>query len=157
MSPEDLETFETEVVDRLATLAIDTRAVLDRVEALPAIASDPFLAELRDGVAIDVARTEHAHALWQAAVLSARGEDASAMESAIDAAMDDARTIVDRRHGALFDPDPEEILATRIRNALRYDYGYLREAQTLCFWERERIQYRNEFHGETTTVPACVL
>jgi hypothetical protein len=157
MSPADLETFETEVVDRLATLAIDTRAVLERVEALPAVASDPFLAELRDGVAIDVVRTEHAHALWQAAVLSARGGDASAMESAIDAAMEDARTIVDRRHAALFDPDPEEILAMRIRNALLYGYGYLREAQTLCFWNRERIQYRNEFHGETTTVPACVL
>jgi hypothetical protein len=157
MSPDDLETFETEVVDRLATLATDTRAVLDEVEALPGVASEPFLAELRDGVAIDVARTEHAHALWQAAVLSARAEDASAMERAMDAALGDARAIVDRRHASLFDPDPEEILATRIRNALRYDYGYLREAQTLCFWERERIQYRNEFHGETTTVPACVL
>jgi hypothetical protein len=157
MSPEERATFQTEVVDRLATLATDTRAVLDDVEALPGLATDPFLAELRDGLAIDVARTEYARALWQAAVRSAAGEDASADEVAMAAARADAATIVARRHGALWDPDPEEILADRISISLLYRNGYLREAARLCFWERERVQYDNEFHGGTATVPGCVL
>ncbi|MFO0714059.1 MAG: hypothetical protein U0353_29650 [Sandaracinus sp.] len=157
MSPEERATFQLEVVDRLATLASDTRAVLDEVEALGAVDAEPFLSELRDGIAIDVARTEHAHALWQAAVHASAGEDASADEAALDAAIEAARGIVARRHAALFDPDPDEILAERLRNALRYGYGYLREANDLCFWERERIEYRREFHGDTTDVPGCVL
>lgn len=157
MTPEERATFQTEVVDRLATLANDTRAILMDVEALPGVASDPFLAELRDGIEIDIVRTEYAHALWSAAILAASGQDASASEAAMDASLAEARTVIARRHGALFDPDPEEILATMRRNALRYDYGYLREAETLCFWNRERILYDNEFHGMTTTVPACVL
>ncbi len=157
MTPEQRAALETEVVDRLATLVTDTQAILDDVEALPAVATDPFLAELRDGLAIDVARTEHARALWQAAVHMAGGVDATADEAAMDAALEQARVIVERRHAALWDPDPEEILADRINNALLYRNGYLREADQLCFWDRERVQYRNEFHGEMTPVPGCVL
>lgn len=157
MTMEERATFQLEVVDRLATLTEDTRAILMDVEALGAVANDPFLAELRDGLAIDVARAAYAHALWQAAVTSAAGEDASTMESAMDAALSDARTITTRRHAALFDPDPDELLSERLRNALLYPYGYLREAVTLCFWERERVQYDNEFHAGTAAVPACVL
>ncbi len=157
MTPAERDTFRTEVVDRLATLATDTRAILDDVEALPGVATDPFLAELRDGLAIDVARTEYARALWSAALRSAAGEDASADEAAMDGARAEGQAIVVRRHAALFDPDPQEILAERIPIALLYRYGYLREADDLCFWERERIEYRNEFHAETTPVPGCVL
>jgi len=157
MTPEQRATLQTEVVDRLATLVTDTQAILDEVEALPGVGTDPFLAELRDGLAIDVARTEHARALWQASLHMAAGEDASADEAAMDAALEEGRVIVERRHAALWDPDPEEILADRITNALLYRNGYLREADQLCFWERERVQYRNEFHGEAATVPGCVL
>lgn len=157
MSAEERARFRREVVDRLAALAEDTRALLAELEALPDVESEPFLAELRDGVAIDLARTEFARALWDGALRAASGDDPSAAESAMDRALSEARTIVMRRHAALFDPDPSEILATRRTTALLYRYGYLREAETLCFWERERIQYRREFRGDTAAVPPCVL
>ncbi|MBN8610337.1 MAG: hypothetical protein J0L92_07120 [Deltaproteobacteria bacterium] len=157
MTTEERATFSTEVVDRLATLAADTRAILLDVEDLPGVATDPFLAELRDGIAIDVARAEYAHALWSAVVQSSEGGDATAMEAAFAAALADAEAIVARRHAALFDPDPDELLGDRLRNGLLYDYGYLRDADLLCFWNRERIQYAREFQGAMTGVPACVL
>jgi hypothetical protein len=157
MSAAERATFEVEVVARLARLAEDSSVLLARVEALSAVDSEPFLAELRDGLAIDVQRARFAHALWSAAVQSAGAEDATEALAALEAALAAGQAIVDRRHAALHDPDPEEILAQRSRNALLYRYGYLREAGDLCFWGRERVQLRNTFLGESATVPPCVL
>ena len=36
-------------------------------------------------------------------------------------------------------------------------YGYLCEADTLCYWERERVQVRSLVLGESETPPSCVL
>ncbi len=64
--------------------------------------------------------------------------------------------IVARRRKALWDPDPIELLRDHPLPTV-YDYGYLREADTLCFWRRERAQLRAAVAGETIFIPACVL
>lgn len=67
-----------------------------------------------------------------------------------------AETLVRKRRNALWDPDSVEILRNN-DNPTFYDYGYLREADTLCFWKRERAQVRNLLLGEGLFIPACVL
>ena len=67
-----------------------------------------------------------------------------------------AEKIVARRRKALWDPDPNELLRDHQLPTV-YDYGYLREADTLCFWRRERAQLRAAVMGETIFIPACVL
>ena len=73
-----------------------------------------------------------------------------------EATLATADTIVSRRRKRLWDPDPNELLRNH-ENPTVYDYGYLREADTLCFWKRERAQLRNAVLGETIFIPACVL
>ncbi|MDW8245057.1 MAG: hypothetical protein RMJ84_00625 [Sandaracinaceae bacterium] len=157
MSEMERNAFERDVVNELRNLANATRNLLERVERLPSLGRERVWAELRDGIAIDLARAEFASALWGAALQASRGADPSSLEAAMERALDSARNIVRRRHAALFDPRPEEILAHRISTALIYRYGYLREADTLCFWVRERAQYLNTFRGASERVPGCVL
>ncbi len=147
--------FETNVIEPLAEFETELRAIQARVMALPG--DDPFLEEMRDGIAIDVERAAFAHTLWSAALAGARGEDITSSIEPIAASIARAQVIVDRRHAALFDRDGATLISRRAPIALLYRYGYLREAQFLCFWNRERAELGNAFLGETRSVPLCVL
>ena len=48
-------------------------------------------------------------------------------------------------------------LGTQIANQTEYQYGYLYEADTLCYWLRERVQVNNLLTGAGDEVPGCVL
>ena len=48
-------------------------------------------------------------------------------------------------------------LLERGANPNVYPFGYLFHADTLCFWDRERIQVTDLVHGEDTAVPGCAL
>jgi hypothetical protein len=67
-----------------------------------------------------------------------------------------AEGVVARRHADLHDPDPAR-LTGMLENPTFYDYGYLRHADTLCFWERDHVQVRNLVLGETTNDPGCTF
>lgn len=155
MTVAERETLERDVVEPLAEFETELRAIQARVMALPG--SDPFLDEMRDGVAIDVERAAFAHRLWRAALAGANGEDITSSIEPIAASIARAQIIVDRRHAALLDPDGATLIARRASTALLYRYGYLREAQLLCFWNRELAELRNAFLGESRSVPLCVL
>ncbi len=71
--------------------------------------------------------------------------------------MDAALPIVTRRHENVLWSVPETILANRRSLPVLYDYGYLREASTLCFWRREMIKLQNALDGASDTVPLCFL
>ena len=68
-----------------------------------------------------------------------------------------ARAVVERRHAAMHDRDPARLVAVRARTLTFYQYGYLREADRLCFWERELILAKNALLGMDGRVPGCVL
>lgn len=155
MSAVERMAFARDVVGPLGELETEMRAIQARAMALPG--NDLFLDELRDGIAIDVERASFAHALWGAALAGAEGEDISSRLVDIDASIARAQVIVNARHGALLDRDGATLIARRLRIALLYGYGYLREAQSLCFWNRERAELANAFHGESALVPFCVL
>ena len=141
---------------RLDALATDMRAGADAIEGLGLDTSDPFLAEVVDGVQITALRAEFVRAMYRAAFANLAGEDPAAFLAEADAAHAAAREVVDRRHDALWYPQPE-LLIGETDNPTLYQYGYLIRAEQLCFWERERAQYENVLGAGGATVPGCAL
>lgn len=129
------------------------RDLADRARALAdalAVPDDSLGAELRDGFEVFALRARFVVQLYEAAL-------GSTSSDAAHATMESARGVVARRHAALHWSDPEAILARRRPLPILYRYGYLREADALCFWDRELAKLDNALRGESRTVPLCVL
>ncbi len=154
MTPAELDAFEAQVVQPLAALRDELRALRD---GMADVGDDPFAVELRDGVEIDVARATFAAAIWAGALEAARGGSLDASLGEARAARAEAELVVRRRHGALFDRDGATLIRSRVTTAGLYQYGYLREADRLCFYDRELAQLENAARGTSVTVPGCVL
>ena len=138
---------DREIADRLDALADDTEAIWSTLSD----SDDPWVEEVRDGMEIDVLR-----ARFMARLVTASIDADPAELSAAEAHHARARSVVDTRHGALWDPDPARLLGTEENHTL-YDFGYLLRAEELCFWERELTQVRNFVLDESETVPGCLL
>jgi len=98
-------------------------------------------------------------ALYRAAALSADGADGGAVDpllASADAALADARKVVAHRHAHLHDPTPSRLLPEETNSTL-YQYGYLNEADTLCYWVRERGLFEQQIRGGSTVPPGCIL
>ena len=152
--PAEREDFRVRVLEKLKVHADELTALAAEADALPT--GDPVMAELRDGVQITAARTRFIHALYAATLASAAGEDPAPLITQAEAHLELGKTVVARRRKALWDPDPKTILRNT-PNPTFYQYGYLREGDTLCFWERERAQARNALLQAGQLVPGCVL
>jgi hypothetical protein len=72
----------------------------------------------------------------------------------MEEALDRGAAAVRRRHGQLHHPEAD-LLIQRGGNATLYQFGYLRQADELCYWERERTQVLNLTRGAALPVPAC--
>lgn len=156
MTPADRSRFVATVLEPLGRFA-EAQGGLDAELSELALPDDnPFFVELKDGFGVTAARGRFIHALYRAVATSAGGADAAPWLAQAEAELSRAETFVSRRRRALWDPDATEVLRA-MPNPTFYDYGYLREADTLCFWKRERAQVRNLLKGEGLFVPACVL
>jgi hypothetical protein len=148
--------FSQSVLVPLAALESSTVRIQSGVTALKLDPQDPWLGEAIDGVDIDVARTQFIRALYEGVAAFARaGNDAGWLAKA-DTAFTAAQAIVKRRHGRLHYPNAPALLED-LGNATLYQYGYLKEADSLCYWQRERIQARAIVLGELAPDPGCVL
>lgn len=149
MTPAALEDFRVRVVEKLKVHADELSVLANEADALPS--DDPVLAELKEGVQVTAARVRFVHALYRAAVTN----DGALITSA-ETELALAKELVGKRRRALWDRDPKRILRNNV-NPTFYQYGYLREGDTLCFWERERAQARNAVLQAGQSVPGCVL
>jgi hypothetical protein len=155
-SESDRASFQQTVLTPLANLLTQTQQIQTAVTNLKLDPKDPWLSEVSDGIAVDEARTRFIGALFEAAAtFSAQGNDGGWLAKA-DAALTDAKVIIGRRDAHLHYPNASLLLDTT-SNATIYQYGYLYEADQLCYWERERVQARAAILGETAMVPTCVL
>ncbi len=155
MPEAELAAFEAEVVAPLKVLGDGHQAALDRLVAL-GVDDDEWLSEVKDGVEITTRRIRFARALYSAVIAHKRqGSDGGHLAEAL-AELEAARPVVSHRHQNLHDPRGRQRLLTNGPNATVYPYGYLREAQLLCFWNRERIQVQRILIGSTEPLPACV-
>lgn len=150
------DAFVRRVLEPLKTFAAEQTRLDGELTALALPKDNPFFVELHDGVGVTAARGRFIHALYAAVVADARGESVEALLLEAEAELAKAEGFVSSRRRALWDPDSIELLRNK-DNPTFYDYGYLREADTLCFWKRERAQVRNLLKGEGLFVPACVL
>jgi hypothetical protein len=156
LDPAGRAAFRAEVLDPLLAHAAATDAVRARLDSVTG--DDRWIAELRDGVGVDVHRAQYMATTLDALLLHADGDTAGAI-AALDTAqreLDAARAIVSRRHADLHDPDGAQLLEEG-RNPTVYDYGYLARANDLCFWEREKVQADAIVRGVTGVDPGCVL
>jgi hypothetical protein len=156
MSADERAALRTNVLAPLAAHADATQGILDRFDDLPG--DDRWLAEIRDGVEVDVLRARFMVAMLTSVLAHADGDASSAMESFNQAVMfkDAAQGVVHRRADGFHDPDPSR-LVERAQNPTIYDFGYLHMSDTLCFWERDRVQVGRIVAGESGTDPGCAL
>jgi len=154
LPPAERAAFRAAVVEPLAEFATGLRAQLGAARAA-GMPDGPWRREVIDGIDVDQARAEFAESLLRAVLAGADGQSPTAWLARADAAMERGRAAMLRRHGDRHDMRPE--LVDRNSNATLYQYGYLYEADLLCYWDRERVLARNQLLGETTVVPGCVL
>lgn len=147
--------FAADVVDPLAAFADTAERQADAVAALPV--DDPWFAEMTDGVRVTALRARFAADLWGAVLVAAEGGDPGPGLEAAAAGVELAQALVAARHAAPWYAGENDLGAANWPNPTIYDYGYLREADDLCFWRRELALARNTLQGATEAVPACVL
>ncbi len=150
MSAADRAALTSSVVDPLGTYA-------DAVAGLSTLSGDGWADEIDEGVSIDALRARFAARTLGAVIAWADGGDPASALADAEAALTEAEGVVARRAAAFHDPDGERWTRANWTNPTIYDYGYLREADTLCFWRRERAQARNLVLLEENEVPACVF
>lgn len=148
--------FVTEVLEPFGAFAAQQTALDAELAALALPSGNPWLQELVDGFAVTASRGRFIDALYRAVLAATKGEPVDGWIEKAEAELAASTATVARRRKAMWDPDPSELLHERA-NPSFYQYGYLREADTLCFWKRERAQVRNLLKGETNFVPGCVL
>lgn len=142
----------------LERLAADLAPLAAR--AAPLVDSSERTArEVADGVLVTEARARFMRALYAAAFAHLDGDDAGrdAALADLDAALLDARAIVARRHADLHAPDPAPLLAPSQANVTIYQFGYLAQTDSLCYWEREKTLLDQFLAGESGPVPTCTM
>ncbi len=148
--------FEEQVLDGIARLAEETWAIDAEVEALASATGDPWFAEVADGVRIDALRASFVRSIYDAALSFVETGSDDGLLAVADLMLAEARDVVDARHAAAHD-ERIETLTTRGSNPTLYQYGYLYQAQELCFWHRERIEAARLIEGSTEAVPGCAM
>ncbi|MCX5744502.1 MAG: hypothetical protein NT062_18580 [Proteobacteria bacterium] len=169
-SPADLASFTSTIVDPLVAYADAFAAITPPTATDPA--TDRWTRELADGFAVDRLRAAFVVATYRAVVAHLGGDaaTASARYDEAQARLTEAHAIVQRRHAELHDAAPAASGAApdlrrrlldptgdKISNRTFYQYGYLNNADTLCFWQRELDQVGGIL-GNTTTAPlGCLI
>jgi hypothetical protein len=148
--------FVTQTLEPLQKLADDVSAIDAELKALALPNGDPFLAEMNDAFDITARRFRFVHALYRASQSYADGKGDEGWLAKAEIELDAAKLTVTARRKGLHDPDPKPILRDT-PNPTFYKYGYLREADSLCFWVRERAQARQLILQTGDFVPGCIL
>ncbi len=157
MTASDRASYEATVLDPLDQLADDTAAIFQAVDAIPFARDERWYREMHDGFAVDADRTRFIASLYRAAAVQSDGSGPiDTLLAAADAAFADAQKVIAGRHAHLHDPSPQRLLIEEDNDTI-YKYGYLNEADTLCYWMRERAEFNQELLGASDLPPGCIL
>ncbi|MEO8699023.1 MAG: hypothetical protein ABI867_03235 [Kofleriaceae bacterium] len=150
--------FAQDVLDPLDAFAGDLEELAVRAHALD-LADSRWSREVLDGFDVTAARARFVVSAYRT-VLAQLAGDASGVAAARacgEAALADGTSAVARRHADPHFTGPREQLFGRPANATVYGFGYLFQADTLCYWQRERAQLAAIVDGATNPLPACTL
>jgi hypothetical protein len=112
---------------------------------------DRYSEEMADGVRVTTLRARFAAQLVRT-VADPAGAPSSLSEAA--SLLDEARARVQHRHSLLHD-DVDGRLTVPGENPSIYQFGYLRWADELCYWDREYAQVSNLVAGTDLDEPGC--
>lgn len=133
--------------------ALDARQVQFDQLALP---DSRWARELRDNLAIDRLRARFIAAAYQAVIVHITGGDAEASYEHARDLMNQAQFVIHGRDADLHDPHAERLL-TKDLNQTQYQYGYLFNADTQCYWNRELTQVGTILGNTSATIPNCLF
>jgi hypothetical protein len=142
MSADERALFERDTLEPVELAASEIGAIEQRFERTCRRVDDAlrsWCSELEHGTRIVRLRLEHSAALYRAVLDSVRGGSSAArwLERA-GAIRQDAKLVIDAR--ALDYRWDQAHLVESWSNPTIYDFGYLRQAHQLCYWERQRVQ-----------------
>lgn len=155
----DRAAFEADVVSQLERFADAEDEVTARLEAAcerPDERSANFCHELADGSAITALRARHSALLYRA-VLAADDKDVARpliAEATLTRAK--AASVIGRRESGYRFAAAK--LVEKLDNPTIYDWGYLRQAHLLCYWDRQALQAENWVEYQSTGfvgLPTC--
>jgi hypothetical protein len=151
----DVDGFTAQVITPLQSYAdaLDQRQA--QADALD-VPDNRWSRELRDGIAIDRLRARFVLAAYGAVIDHVRGGDGRSEDARAADLIAQAQAIVTERHADLHDTHGRRLL-DKTPNQTFYQYGYLRMADTLCFWHRELLQVEAILGNATTTPPSCIF
>ncbi len=155
----DAGTRDTFVSTRLVPLeqfASDLEGLQGELAAVGLDPNDEFQAELLDGFEVTARRARFVASLYRATVNHLEGSDPQPLLDRAAQELAAAQAVVTRRHRMLHDPEPL-LLIHQPKNPTLYQYGYLYEADDLCYWHREQSQARNIVLQAGENVPGCIL
>ena len=157
MAGGDRAAFEANVMVPLREYADAMDAIDATVQALDLKASR-WSAELRDGFTIDRLRARFVLETYGATLahLARDAAGASAHVAAGAELLEQARATVKRRHADMHD-DHDRQLVDSTTNRTFYQYGYLYNADTVCFWDRELTQVETLLGSATKAPRGCLL
>ena len=141
MSEADRDAFEASVVGGLEAFASQVQPIEDAIAARCRGADAtiaPWCDELWDGVSVVRLRAQHAALLYRAVIAYARGDDGTGLLAQATAVTDAAAQVIARREAG-YRADVDLVTGTT-PNPTIYDYGYLRQAHTQCYWRRREEQ-----------------
>jgi hypothetical protein len=154
-TPDQRAAFAADVLVRLGAFADDLEARAKTIDALPI--HGRWADELRDDVDITSLRARFVTTAYQAAIDQLAG-NLDAYDRGHGALVDllgRAGGVVARRRGEMHSPN-SSLYINRGGNHTLYQYGYLFNADSLCYWNRELKQLEQQAGG-TVHVPDCLL
>jgi hypothetical protein len=156
LSATDRAAFDDRVVKKLEAHSAAVDALENEVKALQLDTNDPFLAEAIDSVSITASRARFVAKMYRGTLEFAASGSEPSIIAAAEAELDVAGALVANRRRNFFWDEPLKLIRD-IENPTFYKYGYLRDANSLCFWRREVAQVHNLMRNNGETVPGCVL
>jgi hypothetical protein len=151
----DVADFTTTVLTPLGAYADVLDGRQTELDALH-LADSRWARELEQGLAIDRLRARFAIATYQTVIDFIQGADTTADYQHASDLLDQAQAVVGARDGDLHDDHGTRLTATT-NNVTEYPYGYLHNADTLCYWHRELDQLAGIMGNTSLTPPNCVF
>jgi hypothetical protein len=147
--------FERDVLVPLVAFAGELERLRDEVRAL-ALPASRWSRELVDGFEVTAARARFSASVYEAALAHLAGRATDEARTRATAAFEAGAAAIARRHGDLHQPDRERATG-RPPNVTFYGYGYLHQADSQCYWQRELVQLDDLLAGTSTAAPHCFL
>ena len=150
----DIATFISTVLEPLRVHGATINQLAGKLDALD-LGDNRWTRELRDGFEIDRLRVHFIIETYDAVITHINGGDAKPAYDRAARYMAQARGRVAERHRDLHDRHGRR-LVDKTDNRTFYQYGYLYNADTLCYWQRELDQV-GAILGNTTAIPPGCL